>query len=603
MRVSAVRAALDAVGVAAVVVDSRGRPVWANRVAIGLAEGDGNLDTSRLFAALAACGPAVEARAEGVEARGRVRVPTALGLVDRTVTAVPLPAEGDDDAANVVVSFAPPDPTTASEDAELRARLDAMLEHTTDIITVLDRDGSILFSNAAAGRLTGLRGAEVNGRLALELIHPDDIDEAASALATALDTPGPGEKIELRVRFADDEWHVVEVSVNNLLGVPPIDGLVVTLHDVTDRKAMETRLESLIANLTDVIVVLDDHFDITFASESISRLIDAPPATNLGMNAFNDIHPDDVGAAIDALTAVRDGGLGATVRVDVRIESSPGSQRWRRLVATAVNRLDDSAIRGIIVTLRDVTDERRAAEELQAAFERERATADRLRELDQLKDDFLATVSHELRTPLAAIVGFTDLIAAGTLDAETQSRLVGRISASASDMRAMIDNVLDFSALEAGRVGLELAPLDVRDVLDRALATVAHQLRGHNVVDGVPPGTTVVADPHGIGHIVRNLLTNAARYSDAGSAIAVRASVDGDWVRVEVADQGIGIDVGEQDRIFERFYRAPSASFVARGSGIGLNIAKRYAELMGGRIVVTSVPGQGSTFTVVLPAA
>jgi PAS domain S-box-containing protein len=594
-----VRAALDAVPVAAVIADADGRPIWANRVAAQLAEGDDDLRTSRLYTELARCAPAAGARAEQRPTQGRVQLPTNVGLIERLVTASPLPT----DAALVVVSFSPPDPATADDDTTLRERLDAMLEHTSDIITVLDRDGSILFSNAAAGRLTGLTGAEVNGRLALDLIHPDDMDVAAAALAAALQREGPGEKVELRVRFADDRWHVVEVSMNNMLGVQPIDGIVVTVHDVTDRKAMETRLESLIANLSDIIVVLDENFAITYASDSISHLIDAPPATNLGMNAFNDIHPDDVVAAIDTLTHVRDSPVGTAAQVEVRIESRPNTERWRRVVATAVNKLTDPAIGGIVVTLRDVTEEKAAVDALQAAYERERTTADRLRELDRLKDDFLATVSHELRTPLATIVGFADLLGRGGVEPATQADLLTRIAASATEMRSMIDNVLDFSALEAGRVALSVRAIDVRDVIDTAMTTVGHQLRKHVVHDEVVEGSVVLADAHGLGHVVRNFLTNAARYSDAGTVITIAVERTDATTRITVADEGVGIPDEDHERIFERFYRAPSAAFVARGSGIGLNIARRYAELMGGQVGVESAPGRGSRFFVTLPAA
>ena len=594
-----VRAALDAVPIAALLIDRSGRPVWANRVALRLASAGTELDDSRLFETLATSEPAQEAIRSDTTVQGAVRLATDLGMVDRIVTAAPLPPPDD----LIIVTFAPPGTAVMPDQDEVRERLEAMLEHTAEMITVLDPDGTIRFSNAAAGRLTGLSGAAVNGRFAFDLIHPDDMEAVAAAYDAALHTKGPSERVEFRIRFADGQWHDVEASVNNLIGTEGIDGLVVSLRDITERKAAEAKREALIANLSDVIVVLNEQFEVTFASNSISNVIDAPPDTNLGMSAFNDIHPDDLTRAIDALGALASGEHGATVRIDVRLESRPGSGAWRWMEATAVNLLQDPAVAGIVITLHDVTDQKLAAIQLQDAYERERQNALRLAELDRLKDDFLATVSHELRTPLAAIVGFADLIRRSSIDEHMRQQLVGRISAAAADMRSMIDNVLDFSALEAGSVNLDLRPVRLRDVVDTVLVTVAHQVAAHTIDDAIDDSAVVIADEHGLGHVLRNLVTNAAKYSDPGTTIALRSTCGDGTVVIGVADQGIGIDDADRERIFERFYRGASASFAARGSGIGLNIARRYTELMHGTLDVDSEAGRGSTFTVSLPSA
>lgn len=588
------RALLDGVAAACVVVDGDDRPIWANRVALDMA-GDTPIGTNRFLLAVAAAEEVRTARGSH-EVRGTVRLPTDVGLIEREVVATAL--EGD----AVLVSFAGATGRPGEDHGdELRARLEAMLEHTADMITVLDRDGTIRFSNAAAGRVTGLAGAEVNGRAAFDLIHPDDLPRVAEFYGSVLDHTGPAEPIEFRLRFADGSWHDVEATVNNLLGREGIDGLVVSMHDITERKAGEQRVESLLANITDIIVLLNREFEVTFATSSIARVIDAPPETNIGMSAFNDIHPDDLENTVTALTQVRDAELGSAVTVEVRLEAVPGSERWRWLEATAVNLLDDPTINGIVVTLRDVTERREAADQLRAAYEREKANAERLAELDRLKDDFLATVSHELRTPLASVVGFSELLRRSDIEEPVRSELLLRLVTSATEMRSMVDNLLDYSALEAGRIGLATSTVDLLTAAREAIDGLSHQLAAHDVeLDG--DGAVAVADPIGVGHIVRNLLTNAAKYSPAGTSIRVRVSSDDGHAALAVEDQGAGIHPGDIDRIFERFYRAPSASFAARGTGIGLNIARRYAELMGGTLMVVSTPGNGSTFTLRLPA-
>ena len=598
IEIDGVRAALDAVPIAVVLIPAQGGPLWANRTARALAASDENIGESRLFMAVTSSAPVRAALESGKPSEGVVELPTDLGLVERMVVATPMPGSG----RSVVASFIPPDASQQAQEKELRQRLETMLEHTSEMITVLDRNGTIRFSNAAAGRLTGFSGTAVNGQPAFDLVHPDDIDRVSIALAQAIAQRGPSPRVELRVRFADDQFHHVEATVNNLLGVHGIDALIVSMRDVTERKAAETMREALLANLSDVIVVLNERYEVTYASDSISRVIEAPPETNLGMSAFNDIHPDDLPNAIEALDKVSAAPTGSVIRVEIRLESRPGSDRWRWMEATAVNLLADPAVNGLVVTLHDVTEQKEAAQQLQSAYDLERAHVERLSELDRLKDDFLATVSHELRTPLAAIVGFADLIRDGGLEPDLQADLLRRIAASAADMRSMIDNVLDFSALDAGSVSLDLRPIALQAALDSVITSVAHRLTAHDVIVEVGDAV-VIADEHGLGHVLRNLVTNAAKYSNAGTTITVRAGHDGDQVVLTVSDEGVGIPPDDLDKIFERFYRVGTASFVARGSGIGLNIASRYASLMGGAISVRSEVGVGSTFTLVLPAA
>lgn len=601
--------ALEFLPLAAVVLDVHAGSGWANAAARALAPTPEGL--TRLLRTVASSAAVADAEAKGAGASAVIRLATHRGVVEREVWAAPMPA-GPDRPALVVATF-PADldvRTAGTADEESVGRLEAMLAHTVDIITVLDRDGKIVFSNAAAGALTGFTGDGVSGQAAFDFIHPDDVERAATAFVDALAQPGPSPSIELRLRFADGTWHDVDVVVNNLLDVATVDGLVVTLHEITDRKAAERlvadnaeKLRSLVENLTDVIVVLDGEFQVTYASPAIAKIIDAPPESNLGRSAFNDVHPEDLPAVIDALTTVAAAAAGSSVRVDLRLEESPGSGRWRWIDATAVNRLADTSVSGIVVTLRDVTEQRAAADELRAAYERERDASERLRELDRLKDAFLATVSHELRTPLSVIVGFSDLLERPNLEPAIAGEAVARIRACAAEMRGMVENLLAFSALEAGKVTVRPEAMVAVDLITTAVARLRPLLAEHDVAVDVPAGLVLVADPDAVEAVVRNLLTNAAKYSEAGSPILVRGREVDATVVLDFEDHGVGIDADQLDHIFERLYRAPGAAFAGRGTGVGLNAARRYTELMGGRLTVESMPGSGSVFTVTLPSA
>ena len=596
--VTAVAAVAGPLPLAAVLLDEDGRVVWSNEV-VQLLTRDRGAGIQRLLetvaaAAAAATGPVV-----------RASLPSDRGLLERELWIAAL------DGGARLVTFHPERSPSPDHDRERTARLESMLEHTHDLVTILDGDGRIVVSNAAAGILSGFSGSSVNGIEALSFVHPDDVDRVAAAFLDILAAPGLHPQLELRLRFADGTWHDLEVTPNNLLHVPAVQGIVVAMHDVTDRKRAETDarkshayLQSLIENLTDVIVVLDENFEVIWTSPALSSIIEAPAETNLGMSAFNDMHPDDLEPVMRSLTELAASPPGTHFRIGLRLESLPGSDRWRWVEATAVNRLADPNVGGIVCTLHDVTEAKASEAELQAAVERERRTTERLRELDVLKDQFLASVSHEMRTPLAIIIGFADVLAKGDAVAEDVRReAVARIRSSATEMRGMVENLLDHSELEAGKLPMRLRPVALRGAVEATLANIEALLSKHPVVVEVPDSMAVTADTDGLDRVLRNLVVNAAKFSPGGHPIVIRAMADGDQVVIEVVDEGVGIADDQVALVFDRLYRAPGASFVARGTGVGLNMVRRYVELMGGTVSLRSVVGEGSTFTVRLPAA
>lgn len=240
-------------------------------------------------------------------------------------------------------------------------------------------------------------------------------------------------------------------------------------------------------------------------------------------------------------------------------------------------------------------------------YQRERSAVEALRDLDRLKDDFLSTVSHELRTPLTVVQGFATTLRDRweELPDDRRRDLVRRIEGQATGLHERIGDLLDFSRLQSGQLRLDPEAVD----LERAVSEIASRLEptvGPRPVEiEVPAGTSVWADPIALAQILDNLLVNAARYSDPGSTITVRGIDGGDgFTELTVVDRGIGIPPDELDRIFERFYRGRGEEVRrVRGTGVGLAIVKDLVEAQGGTIRVESTPGDGSTFTVRMPAS
>lgn len=229
-----------------------------------------------------------------------------------------------------------------------------------------------------------------------------------------------------------------------------------------------------------------------------------------------------------------------------------------------------------------------------------RESEQRLRELDRLKTDFLSTASHELRAPASAVRIAAETLLRGTMDPLAREQCIELIARGADEMNELVEQLLDNSRLEHGLMPIVLRPCDVESEIRFVLDRFATHLRDHKVEIDVPRSVSASADPRAFLRVLGNLVTNAAKYSSPGSRIAVRARAAGDLVLVQVSDEGVGIDPDDINGIFERYERGGADARGIPGSGVGLSIAKQFAEAQGGRVWVDSEPGHGSVFTFAL---
>jgi signal transduction histidine kinase len=224
------------------------------------------------------------------------------------------------------------------------------------------------------------------------------------------------------------------------------------------------------------------------------------------------------------------------------------------------------------------------------------------------KSEFLANMSHELRTPLNAVIGFSDVLEqrmVGELS-EKQAEYVRDISSSGKHLLDLVNEILDLSKVEAGRMELQLSQFVLADTIQGAIAFVRERAARHGIeiAPDVPLDLgTVTADERKIRQVLLNLLSNAVKFTPDGGWIGVIAQRDGGEIRISVRDTGIGIALEDQSKVFDEFQQVGGPSDRAReGTGLGLTLAKRFVELHGGRIWVESEIGKGTTFTCALPA-
>ena len=265
----------------------------------------------------------------------------------------------------------------------------------------------------------------------------------------------------------------------------------------------------------------------------------------------------------------------------------------------------------VIAIIRDVSERKHA--ELQLRQERERYTKElelRNKEIERansLKSEFLASVSHELRTPLHSIIGFSELLGEelhGPLN-DKQKRFVHHIHRDSLHLLELINDVLDLSKIEAGRLELRREPFDFSVVVEESVESLAAQAQAKSikVSSEVNVPGAVIGDRLRVKQILVNLLSNAVKFTPEHGKVAVRVAIEKGNVVASVSDTGIGIPSEERLKIFDKFYQVGNTTKgVREGTGLGLAITKRLVEEHGGTIELKSVPGRGTTFTFRLPA-
>jgi signal transduction histidine kinase len=221
------------------------------------------------------------------------------------------------------------------------------------------------------------------------------------------------------------------------------------------------------------------------------------------------------------------------------------------------------------------------------------------------KSEFLANMSHELRTPLNAIIGFSEVLLQGIFGDvnEKQREYLADVLGSGQHLLSLINDILDLSKIEAGRMDLEVSTFAMRDALESGLTIVRDRAARHGIALSAVVASEVPAieaDERKVKQILYNLLNNAVKFTPDGGRVEVSVRAENGDVRVEVRDTGIGIAADDQERIFEEFRQA-GRERSREGTGLGLTLTKRFVELHGGRIWVESTPGKGSTFAFTLP--
>jgi two-component system phosphate regulon sensor histidine kinase PhoR len=334
------------------------------------------------------------------------------------------------------------------------------------------------------------------------------------------------------------------------------------------------RLQAVLGSMTEGVLAVSPDYTILLANEAGRQLLDFAAREPLGRPLVEVTRARPVYSAVEKA-------LATTMPVETEFDS-PGVQR--RTLLLRATRLPGAPCPGVMVVLHDMTE---------------------LRRLENLRRELVANVSHELKTPLAAIKGYAETLRLGAVnDPDHNLHFVRRIEEQADRLHELILDILQIARLESGQETFELTDVPLAELIEQCCDQFAETAAARQIaltVDLPPRDLTVRADDEGVRTILSNLVDNALKYTPAGGSVAVRATHDAQTATLEVVDTGMGIAEKDQERIFERFYRADKArSRELGGTGLGLSIVKHFAQAFGGNVSLTSHPGQGSTFRVQL---
>ncbi|QUD90642.1 response regulator [Phenylobacterium montanum] len=366
-----------------------------------------------------------------------------------------------------------------------------------------------------------------------------------------------------------------------------------------DRLARSEGLYRLLAdNQTDVITLWTQDLKRKYTSPSVKRTLGFTPEELQEQPALLEVHPEDAGRIRGVLEGLKPGG--EPVVAEYRVHLKDGSEAW---VESMVRRLDGD---GELLSTSRVINRRKALEDalLRALSEAKAA--------GQAKSDFLANMTHELRTPLNAIIGFSEVLKTSEELSPAGARHLALIADASHTLLGVVNDVLDFSRLEAGAVEPELAPFDPRSLVESAVAMLAGQAEAKGValeIAAAGPGDRLMGDEPRLRQVLLNFLSNAIKFTSRGRVCVRLSQTEAGEVRrlrIAVEDTGIGISTEQLPSLFDRFTQADaSTSRQYGGTGLGLAISKRIMEALGGSVGVESRIGEGSTFwfEIVLEAA
>lgn len=483
-----------------------------------------------------------------------------------------------------------------------RELFDRFMDLSPMMAAMKDEEGRFVYANAHLLEQLGVEFDAIRGKTNFGWLPEEQARRLQESDQRALRSDRPLESIEV-VAFPRNElhhWLTIRFPIQQPSGQRFLGSIAI---DVTEQRREQlelARLAAIVHSAHDAVI--GEALDGTITSWNLAaeRLFGYAPEEAIGRHISMLAPPGRESEILEFLALLAEGERiqqHETQRltkdgklIDVSITLSP----IRDHVGTVV---------GASSIARDISESKRAQRELTAALDAQREANEELARINRMMGDFVSVVSHEFRTPLTSIQGFGELIRDEDLDEADIKDYADEIYRSAERLARLINDMLDLDRLESGRVELRLERLDFNEIVEDAVASLAHSSPAQQIVleldHALPP---ITGDRDRLTQVTTNLVGNALKYSPDGGEIRVTTARDGALLHMQVLDRGLGIPADALETIFERYSRVGSRRNAAiKGTGLGLPITRQIAELHGGRVWAEAREGGGSVFHVTLP--
>ncbi|MEE9504094.1 MAG: ATP-binding protein [Thermodesulfobacteriota bacterium] len=408
-------------------------------------------------------------------------------------------------------------------------------------------------------------------------------------LVSILPLQGAERNLGFLLTSSDPEKHVfTQSNMKRLSFIASQTGIALENQDLYSKLSRSREYtKNILESINSGIITIDMANKITQINKNVTAMLGLPSADIIGLKYRNALAKDLV-KMIDKVKkqALKDG-----FAFEILFDYFPAKDLRIPLGITSSVLLDDEFNRiGIIIVFRNML----ALKELE-----------RLRQLDELKSEFVSNVSHELRSPISVIKSYVETLLdqVDSSDYQTQREFLTVVNNETDRLAALVSDLLDISRIESGKFEMELSPVALTDIVQGVLRSLGDKGGRHKMAIDIPSDLPDISgDADKMIQVFLNLIDNAIKFSPDGGKISIKAGVKGKMVRCDISDQGIGIAKRDFLHIFKKFHRIDNSDkYEISGTGLGLSIVKHIIESHRGKISARSKPGKGSTFTISLP--
>ncbi|MGQ7843320.1 CheR family methyltransferase [Granulosicoccus sp. 3-233] len=499
-----------------------------------------------------------------------------------------------------------------------------VIDSLRSFVGVCSTDGVLLQANQTALTAAGVTSETVIGKPFRETPWWADKPESQDLLDAAIERAASGEssRFDVEINLRDGEVGIVDFQIEPMRAADgTVTHLIPSAIDVTHRRQMEVALElaelksrSLLQEIEDIynsapigLCVLDSELRWTRINQHLAEINGLSAAEHIG-RSMAEVLPDIADQALPLLHEILETGKAIrNIPLSGTTPAQPGVERHWVESMIPVRDQDDKVV-GISIVAEEVTHQRQSEERLKALKMQADEAREQAENANRFKSEFLANMSHEIRTPMTAILGYADLLESHLRDPDNLQS-VRTIRRNGRFLINLINDILDLSKIESGKLELELVPVSPVEIIEQTLDMMQLQADRKQLELGVEYlsklPVTLETDPTRLRQILVNLTGNAVKFTETGG-VTLRIDYQAEpepCVLFHVTDTGIGMTESQQTEVFAAFRQADSS--ISRrfgGSGLGLAISQRLAASLGGSIRIKSQPGEGSTLTLTLPA-